>query len=106
MFKLTDIELAALSPLIRRIGLLAVATIAAAGFLLVGVAVHTVTGNLMVAGAVVASEIAGAVITIGAICAWATLEESSTRAAREVSLSGSGKPVPKKATMTGAARLA
>jgi hypothetical protein len=87
MFKLSETELAALNPLIRRIGLSAIAVIAAGGFLIVGVAVHTLTGSLAAAGAVVAAEVAGAVILLGATCAWAALEESSNRAAREVSTS-------------------
>jgi len=92
MFKLNETELAALNPLIRRIGLLAVAAIAAAGFLGVGVAVHTLTGSLAAAGAVIAAEVAGAVILLGAICAWAALEESSNRAAREVSFTSAPRP--------------
>ena len=84
MLKLTDVELAALNPLIRRIGLSAVAVIAAVGFAVVGVMVHTVTGNLALAGAIVASEIAGAVITVITICLWSALEESSNKAARDL----------------------
>jgi hypothetical protein len=84
VLKLTDVELAALNPLIRRIGLSAVAILASAGFAVVGVMVHTVTGSLALAGAVVAAEVVGAVITVVTICIWSALEDSSNRAARDL----------------------
>lgn len=87
MLAVTDDELAALYPLVRRLGPIAIIAGVTAAFLLTALVILALGGTLVLAGVVLASELAGAAILFAGIYGWCVLEDSAERAHREISAS-------------------
>ena len=85
MTALSTTELAALYPLVKRIGPVAIVTSTVVAFALSGLVVLALGGTLALAAIILVAEAAGAGLFFGEVCILCALEEKAERAHREVS---------------------
>lgn len=87
MLAITETELAAIYPLVRRLGPVVIFTAVSLSFLMTALAILALGGTLSLALAVLVAEVTGAGILLAGIYAWCVLEDSAERAHREITAS-------------------